>query len=119
MRYFKKGDIAIILICLCVSLTLLFSVSFSSGEKVCVFSNGNLFGEYELGTDKEIIVKYKDEFNKINIENRFVFVTDASCNDKFDVMQGKISKPGQSIICLPNRLIVTIKGETGFDALSY
>ena len=84
-----------------------------------VFSDGILYGQYELNTDKEIIVKYKSEFNKIEIKDSCVFVSDASCNDKLDVKQGKISKAGQSIICLPNRLIVTVKGETDFDALSY
>ena len=37
-------------------------------------------------------------------------VTEADCPDKLCVLQGKISRSGQTIICLPNKTMVTIKG---------
>ena len=38
--------------------------------------------------------------------------------DKLCVKQGEISKAGESIICLPNRIIVSVEGgeESGIDA---
>ena len=35
---------------------------------------------------------------------------EADCPDKLCVSQGKISRSGQTIICLPNKTMVTIKG---------
>ena len=57
-------------------------------------------------------VDVKTEFgeNKIKIDNKAVWVEDASCPDKLDVKMGKIEKAGQMIVCLPNRLMIKISG---------
>ena len=90
-----------------------------SGSYVEIFSNGKLYGEYSLSEEKTIVIESEYGQNTVKISNREVWVSDASCKDKLDVSQGKISRPGQSIICLPNRLIVTVKGGESVDALSY
>ena len=38
-------------------------------------------------------------------------VTEASCPDKTDIQSGKITKPGQMIVCVPNRVTVRILGK--------
>ena len=45
-------------------------------------------------------------------------LTEANCPDLLCVRQGKIRYTGQSIICLPNRLTVTVEGgeSDGVDA---
>ena len=42
-------------------------------------------------------------------KNKKVKIIEASCPDKIDVKFGEIDKVGQSIICMPNRLIIQIK----------
>ena len=37
-------------------------------------------------------------------------MSDADCPDKLCIHQGRIHKNGQWIICLPNRVAVTIEG---------
>ena len=37
-------------------------------------------------------------------------VIEADCPDQLDVKQGYISKVGEVIVCLPNRLVIEIKG---------
>ena len=46
------------------------------------------------------------------------WLTEANCPDLLCVRQGKIRYTGQSIICLPNRLTVTVEGgkSDGVDA---
>ena len=44
------------------------------------------------------------------------------CPDKLDVKQGYISKVGEVIVCLPNKLVIEIKGiddERDVDYMSY
>ena len=52
-----------------------------------------------------------------------VRVIEADCPDELDVKQGFIENVGQVIVCLPNRVVVEIKGETKpydkIDAGSY
>lgn len=51
-----------------------------------------------------------DSHNKVVIEDGEVWMEEADCPDKLCISQGKISKPGQTIICLPNKTMVTITG---------
>ena len=45
---------------------------------------------------------------------------DADCSDKLCLEQGYISKPGESIVCLPHRVMIQVIGENDDDIiLSY
>ena len=51
-------------------------------------------------------------------------MSDADCPDKDCVNQGWISRPGQMIVCLPNRLVIKIESdkltqEEDVDAVSF
>jgi hypothetical protein len=48
-------------------------------------------------------------------------VEDSPCPDKLCVHMPAISKPGQWIACLPNRVFVRVRGSSGekIDDLSY
>ena len=48
--------------------------------------------------------------NRVIIEDGSVHMEEASCPDKICIKQGAVSETGQSIVCLPNRVIVTIAG---------
>ena len=47
----------------------------------------------------------------VRISDGKVWVTDANCPDKTCEHTGKISRAGQSIVCLPNGVTVSISGE--------
>lgn len=42
-------------------------------------------------------------------------MTSADCPDHLCVKQKAISKEGESIICLPNKVVVTVKSDTKSD----
>lgn len=48
----------------------------------------------------------------VRIEGGFVWVEDADCADGTCERTGKISRAGQSIVCLPNGITVTIGGKS-------
>lgn len=48
--------------------------------------------------------------NLLVIRDGQAWLSEANCPDKLCVDQGRISRRGQAIICLPNRLTVTIEG---------
>ncbi len=37
-------------------------------------------------------------------------ILEADCPDKVCIKDGMIIKPGQSLVCLPNKVVVEIKG---------
>ena len=55
--------------------------------------------------------------NVIVVENGRVCVKDASCPDRVCVRTGWIEYAGESIVCLPHKLVVTVRGgKSGPDA---
>ena len=88
-----------------------YMTSGSGSKHIEISVDGELYGRYEF-SDKEKTVDVITEFgeNKIKIDNKAVWVEDASCPDKLDVKMGKIEKAGQMIVCLPNRLMIKISG---------
>ena len=66
-----------------------------------------LAGENQQSERREIDI---DGHNKVVITDGEVWMEEADCPDKLCVLQGKISRSGQTIICLPNKTMVTIKG---------
>lgn len=53
--------------------------------------------------------------NTLIIANGGAYVSDASCPDKVCENQGEIRYDGQTIVCLPNKLIVYIEGGESFE----
>jgi len=56
---------------------------------------------------------------RITVEKKHVWISQASCPRKICMRQGKISKPGESLVCLPNQIVVSIEGSAKTDAVSY
>ena len=66
----------------------------------------------KVDTPEEIKIANKDGYNVIRIENGRIRIIDADCPDKLCVKTGWINEPGQSVICLPHKLIIKIQGGT-------
>ena len=75
-------------------------------------TNGTFTVRTDLGT------------NVIEIKDGKVYVSEADCPDKLCVKQGPISKAGETIVCLPHKLVVRITSndfndEPTYDAVTY
>ena len=93
----------------------------SADAEVVIMQERNTIGKYSLLVDRTISVS--DDaggFNLILISNGEVRVCDADCPDKLCIKQRSISKGGESIICLPHKLVVQIisKEESDLDAVT-
>ena len=81
----------------------------AGGNKVVVTQNGKETAEYSLSDHINAVIRSDDGgSNTLHIENGTVWISDASCPDKTCEHQGKISKEGEMIVCLPNRLSISI-----------
>lgn len=81
-----------------------------AAETVTVSENG-VTKEYSLGKDAVI----KLEHLTVHIKDGEVWVTDSDCRDGTCERTGKISRAGQSIVCLPNNVVITINGKGDLD----
>ena len=108
-----RADLVLIL-----GLLLLGAVAFlvlrlfsSHGVYAEVRVNGELAGSYPLSEDGEY--RIADGRNLLVIEDGAAYMKEADCPDRVCVRTGKISRAGESILCLPNRVEV---GFVGGDA---
>ena len=110
----KKGDY--IVISLLLTLFIVLSVKINSSyidtddKYVSVQVNGEEIKQITISEElKTYPIRTSFGLNVLQIKNKKVKIIEASCPDKIDVKFGEIDKVGQSIICMPNRLIIQIK----------
>lgn len=80
----------------------------SEGNKVIITIAGETYGTYSLNTDETIEIVNKNGRNTVVIENNQVKMNDADCPDQYCVSSGTISKNGETIVCLPHKLVVEV-----------
>lgn len=61
--------------------------------------------------DTDFIVKSREGSVNVRIRDGQVRVTESSCPDKWCTRMGKISNPGESIVCLPSKIFLVIREE--------
>lgn len=118
---FKKKDWILILIIVCVAacaFLLNYFLRDSGSGSVVVKVGGQTEGIYSLKEDQ--IVKINHGSNVLRIKNGEVEMIEADCPDLLCVHHKAISANGESIICLPNQVIVEIRSgeESKIDALT-
>lgn len=106
----KKYIADIILVISLVILTLVTSIFIykkqtSNKIYVEVSINGEITNKYSIDENIEIMLKTG---NVLVIKDGNVCISNADCPDDLCVKQGTISKANESIICLPNKLVVRI-----------
>lgn len=117
-HWMTKADLLLILLLVGGSLFFLIEPIFRSRDLdqrwLSVQVDGKLVDEIPLDQNKEKkSYSYRTEFgtNIIQIDHGQAFVSEADCPDKLCMRQGKISRPGAMIVCLPNRFVVEVKSK--------
>lgn len=81
------------------------------GERAVVSHDGVVIAEIPLDGSGEYVFPQVGGM-VFTAGDGAVSVTESDCGDKTCMRTGKISKRGEAIICVPNKVIVEIKGST-------
>lgn len=65
----------------------------------------------ELEVEQNIPIKTSYGENTIHVSKDGIYMVEADCPDEVCLRDGMITKVGQSLVCLPHKLIIEIKGE--------
>lgn len=108
----KKNDWILIGVIVCIS-AVFFGWHFLKPEEdaavVEITVNGEAFAEYPLEKEQAQVVEIGST-NKLVIQGGRAEMTWADCPDQICVRHTAISRAGESIICLPNKVVVSIVG---------
>lgn len=84
--------------------------------------DGEVFGTYPLTKDQTVKIELADgSYNILVVKDGMADITEASCPDKVCVRHKAVDKNGETLVCLPNKVVVEIKNaaESGVDASTY
>ena len=113
----KKVFADIILICillvLALSVFLVVELTRREGAYVVVSIDGGEVCRYALSEDGEFTLN--GGTNTLVISGGKAYISEADCPDGLCVSQGKISRTGQTVVCLPNRVMLRIVGADEAD----
>ena len=79
-----------------------------TGSFVQVTVDGKLYGTYALSEDRTVDIITGDQHNRLVILQGKASVESATCPDKLCVSHREIFREGESIVCLPHRVVVTV-----------
>ena len=118
MKMVKIGDIVIIALLVMLSFLPLAIFTYQNASAngdsmhVVVSADGEIVHEMELKNDHtREIYEFVDDHgheNTVVREGLIVYISDANCQDLLCVQQGQISEVGETLVCLPNRVLVEI-----------
>ena len=122
-NFMKRNDWIIAGAALFIALIWLFILQLGKrdGSRVEVYVDGKRTAVYSLAEDREVLITGADGgTNLLVIESGSAFIKEASCPDHLCVYQQTASKADETIVCLPNKVLLQVSGgETGvYDAVT-
>lgn len=112
-RFHLRNDIILIIVVLVVAAAgmLYLFVFRGSGDTVRVTVDGEIYGVYSLSQNISEDIRTgadKDQLNRLIIRDGVAYMESATCPDGICVAHRPIFREGESIVCLPNRVVVAV-----------
>lgn len=105
----------------CIFMAGVFFLYAKQGDQVRIQVNGKEYGTYALDQDQTIPVRIHGKItNVVCIKNGYAYMKEADCPDHLCMKQGKINENGQTIVCLPRKVVVTViaQKKAAYDSIS-
>jgi len=116
MKHIRPLDYIIIPIIVILSILPLFREREAASYAEIRCDNG--LYRYSLEQDAMASFSGPEGETLIEIRDRSVRILSSDCPNK-TCLQGSISLAGEMLVCLPNHVTITIKGEGGVDAVAF
>lgn len=116
----KWGDFIIIgaVLLLAAALTALMAQNTAGGRLYAEVWQNDVLVERVVLTDETDRTIDLDGHNVIVLAGKTARVESADCHDQVCVRTGTLTRAGQVAVCLPNRVVLKLVGETGeIDAI--
>ena len=105
------GGILIIAFAILIGMHLMQKKDTSENAMVVITVDGEEINRLPLNVDDSLTITVEgQETNQLIIKDGKASITDATCPDKICVKHRAIKYDGESIVCLPHKLVVSIDG---------
>ena len=108
-----RNDLILVggLLVLLIVCGLAFFLIRPDGDVVTVEVDGKHYGTYELSKDRVVDIvtgEHGGELNRLVIKNGEAYVETATCPDGICSNHRPVSRDGESIVCLPHKVVITV-----------
>jgi len=117
----KKGDLLIIIFLIIAGLTWFLRgyVWSDTGNNFAIIEvDGKHYETLSMNENSRYKINFPgDKYIELSIENQKAWISEETveCPQKICIKTGKISEPGESIVCLPNKTVIYIEGSVNTD----
>jgi len=121
----SKVDGVLAVIILAASVLLFLSLSgrgSQAGASALLYRDGRLAGTYDLSHDRVVTQEAGGHTIRLEINAGRIRIAESDCPRQICAHAGWISRPNQTLVCVPNKILIEIKGTAdsgGYDAVSY
>lgn len=115
-----RNDLILGAIVIAVALIGLFLLNFFKvqGDFAVVKIDGEETSRYPLSVNTEVVIETGDNGkNTLVIEDGNAFIKEANCPDKVCQGHSKIFYEGETIVCLPHKIVIEIVANDSDDEL--
>jgi hypothetical protein len=115
-----KNDVILAVIVIAIAATglLLLNVFKTEGAFAVVKLDGKETERYPLSVNTEVVIETGDDGrNTLVIENNKAFMKNSNCPDKICDGHSKVSYKGETIVCLPHKVVIEIVADEATDEL--
>jgi hypothetical protein len=112
LRYLTKGDIILIVILVILSGASIAGIRnfYHGGKHVVIEVDGRHVMELPLDSNVTETLKGPLGETVIAVENGTVKIVESPCPHKYCIRMGSINRRSEIIVCVPNRVFITIRG---------
>ena len=107
----KKNDVLLIgaILVLALIAILVISLTKADGSKVVITVDSEIYQTLDLNTDQTVTIEGNDgRLNVVEIKDGTVKMSQADCPDKLCVNHRDIHYNHETIVCLPNKVVLEI-----------
>ncbi len=116
-RFLTPADAAIVVSLLALAAALLLLPGKETG-KAEVIKDGELLYGIDLSDVKESYILEPDDGVKILVGHGEISFADSDCPNRLCVNTGKLTRAGDTAVCLPHKILIRITGKTPLDAVT-
>lgn len=114
-KIFKIGDLIVLAVFIIAAALAIYFMTKPTGSEVYIYKDGKLLEAVSLSVEKTVKI---DEHITVKISGGAAYVLKSDCKGQDCVKAGKISKVGEMIVCLPNKVVIKIIGDGEVDYIT-
>lgn len=119
-KLFRRTDITVIAVALILSFLLFIPGLFNDDNLIAqIYVEGKEIVEINLNDVSEAYTFSPKSGTVISVKKGAICFCEASCKDEICIESGWLTSKGHTAACLPERIVITIKGADKTDMMTY